>query len=996
MLSLRFRSLISTQNRGAVFLLTFMLICVNSAVFFGNPTLLPITSSPGVGPRPYGYEGPLPNWTTTVDPWGSFNVAYAYDAYVTWALGRGILPFWNPYQGLGQPFLANDLSSILYPPHLLHLLLPPAWWDAVYLLDWFLAAVFLYAYLRLMGIPTQAALVAGAAVYGSGFCPFSLTVREVPAVAAWWPLLLYGVERTLREPTWRWRYPVLAVAVYCTIVGGQPEVTFVSLLATLVYGLGRLVGQRQHIWRAMWAVVPGTLAGFLLAAPMLVNFAAYAFTAYSGHQVGSMMGQLSLGFSSLATYVFPYLYGRVHTIPFGLIDGWSWLLSPGWFPAIGVFLALVSLSSVLRRPSWGPVFLWGILIITAAKIWGLPGVSMLARLPLLERTIFPRYSAFLLVYTLAALAAYGASTVIQWEASRWRLWLGAWCVLVGGLFYLGAQPAWAVVWHSLVNSSATLTLFVFGGMGLVWAIGGPLGLWWLATRHPSAPMRLYFLASLGILLQGVAYAPNGYASPTYAVLSVSCFALYLLTMWALGSIHLMQSRRVLLSVGGLCVALPALGTVMAKVDGLPRRYNPLTPAPYLEQLLRLSGDNLYRSYSFDAALQPNFAVPFAVTSLDCIEVLMPVSSVTFMQRCLDRGAFPTFFAGNLSALRDPHFSALGEFWHNKRYFDLVAVKYLITRETNPFPVSYDTETFAARREPVALIQPLEMTISCPTDLLSSVQVLLSTYIRQNPGTATLKILSDDGTLLRQQTIDTSSLLDNAFQEFHFSPLPNVKDQRLRLRLEFVPTQPDSMIAAWIYPDSPQLGFALRMIAGHPQLTLVYEDPVAQVRVWENSSAVPRVFLAPQGMVVPSWQEAIAHLPDIPNLTRQVWIEQGPEMTSLWPEAQEPGKLLAFALEPNAVRIQYEAHTPGILTLTDSYAEGWHVILNGQEAPVLRVNGTFRGVRLEQAGKYEVHFWYRPPHWSLSVGLAVVGGLLLGWVSIVPLFYQAFRATQTCS
>src|SRR5262245_56031171 len=242
-----------------------MLICVNSAVFFGNRTLLPITSSPSIGPIAHGYEGPLPSWTTTVDPWGSFNIGYAYDAYVTWALGKGILPFWNPYQGLGQPFLANDLSMILYPPRWLHLLLPPAWWDALYLLSWFLAAVFLYAYLRLMGIPVEAALVAGAAIYGSGFFSFSLTIREVHAVAAWWPLLLYGIERSLRQPTWRWRHVVLAVAVYCTIMGGQPEVMFVSLLAVLGYGLGRLIGQRQHLRQAVWAIVPGTLAGFLLA-----------------------------------------------------------------------------------------------------------------------------------------------------------------------------------------------------------------------------------------------------------------------------------------------------------------------------------------------------------------------------------------------------------------------------------------------------------------------------------------------------------------------------------------------------------------------------------------------------------------------------------------------------------------------------------------------------------------------------------------------------------
>ena len=43
------------------------------------------------------------------------------------------------------------------------------------------------------------------------------------------------------------------------------------------------------------------------------------------------------------------------------------------------------------------------------------------------------------------------------------------------------------------------------------------------------------------------------------------------------------------------------------------------------------------------------------------------------------------------------------------------------------------------------------------------------------------------------------------------------------------------------------------------------------------------------------------------------------MTTTWPEAQSPGELLSFSLAPNAVRVQYQARTPGILTLTDSYA-----------------------------------------------------------------------------
>jgi uncharacterized membrane protein YfhO len=121
---------------------------------------------------------------------------------------------------------------------------------------------------------------------------------------------------------------------------------------------------------------------------------------------------------------------------------------------------------------------------------------------------------------------------------------------------------------------------------------------------------------------------------------------------------------------------------------------------------------------------------------------------------------------------------------------------------------------------------------------------------------------------------------------------------------------------------------------------------------------------------------LARLPGTVDLTRHVWIEQGPEMEVPWPETQSPGEVLSFTLAPNEVQVQYRAETSGILTLTDSYAEGWQVALNGQEVPLLRVDGVFRGVRIEKPGTYAVQFWYRPPYWTPSLGVAGVGVLLV--------------------
>jgi hypothetical protein len=473
------------------------------------------------------------------------------------------------------------------------------------------------------------------------------------------------------------------------------------------------------------------------------------------------------------------------------------------------------------------------------------------------------------------------------------------------------------------------------------------------------------------LLQGAAYTPSGYTWQTYAILSAVNLGLYALVVLVIGLLRTVRLHPLLVMAGWLCVALPSLGAALLMPYGLAARYNPLTPAPFLTRLITEQRTNLYRSYSLDFALQGNFAAPFAITSLNSLEAVVLADSAAFMTRYLDRGQSPLMFL----AYGVP--DVLTEFWHNhKRYFDLIGVKYLITQGTNPHPVLYDTETVGGKKDATPLFKPVEMSIVCPTDSLSSIHVALVTYARKNPGTVTLSLFGDDGAPLRQRALDAASLLDNSFQEFQFPPLQGMKDRPLHLRLEFAPAQPDAIIGTWTYHDQPALGFAMHITDPRPELTLLYEAPESQVRVWENHTAGPRVFLAPRGTVAVSGQEALARLADIPDLARQVWIEQEPEMTTTWPETQSPGELLSFSLTPNTVSLRYEARTSGVLTLADSYEDGWRATLNGREVPVLRVDGVFRGIRIKEPGTYEVYFWYRPPYWTPSLGIAGVGVLLV--------------------
>jgi len=89
------------------------------------------------------------------------------------------------------------------------------------------------------------------------------------------------------------------------------------------------------------------------------------------------------------------------------------------------------------------------------------------------------------------------------------------------------------------------------------------------------------------------------------------------------------------------------------------------------------------------------------------------------------------------------------------------------------------------------------------------------------------------------------------------------------------------------------------------------------------------------------------------------------------------------------RLALEVHCerPGILVLSEAYYPGWRATVNGQDAPIYKVNGTFRGVRVD-AGDNAVLMVYTPTMLrvgciaSLATAVACVAGLCV-WAHSSP-------------
>ena len=87
------------------------------------------------------------------------------------------------------------------------------------LINWLLAAFFVYLLGRWLRFGRHGALISGLGVFAAGFFPVFLPVRSVAGTIAWFPFMLYAVERSFRQPNWRWRHISLAAGTYLSCDG---------------------------------------------------------------------------------------------------------------------------------------------------------------------------------------------------------------------------------------------------------------------------------------------------------------------------------------------------------------------------------------------------------------------------------------------------------------------------------------------------------------------------------------------------------------------------------------------------------------------------------------------------------------------------------------------------------------------------------------------------------------------------------------------------------
>ncbi len=343
---------------------------------------------------------------------------------------HGHLPWWNYFEGLGQPLAGEMQAASLFPLTL--------WFALPAGLLWFhisleiIAGISTYFLAKRLGVPIIFATAAGCLFALNG--TFSWVGNAVLNPIAFLPMLLLGIEmiydssQTKNNRGWY----LAAIAIALAFYAGFPEVAYFNGLFALGWAATRLFSvPRDSRLRAVGRLGIGGGVGLLLSLPILVPFADFTKVANLGHHTAAIDGTAHISIHAVQMFFDPYVHGTLFS---NLNVASIWGGIGGYFTASVGALALLGLfGSRLRSlriylAAWTLIGLCGAWnFLELRKVWNL--------IPLIENVSFGRYIMSSCELSFILLAAFGLMDLVE-SARAKRLFLVTTSVMLLGLIWI--------------------------------------------------------------------------------------------------------------------------------------------------------------------------------------------------------------------------------------------------------------------------------------------------------------------------------------------------------------------------------------------------------------------------------------------------------------------------------------------------------------------------------------------------------------------------------
>ena len=453
--------------------------------------------------------------TFVVRDYGFF--AYPLACFQQQCFHHGELPFWDPYNNCGVPFLAQWNTMPLYPPALIYLLLPLTWSLSFFCLLhlWFAGFGMFFLARRWTG-NNFAAAFAGVAFSFNGLSLNLLMWPSHMATFSWMPWVVLTVELAWRCGGQKIILAALVGAMQ--MLGGGPETILLTWLLLLALWIQQFIagggdapspatsatGAAQLRPAMLWRFPLVVLLVTALTAAQLLPF--LDLSAHSQRSVGYADTRWSMPGWGWMSFLVPMVHGSTRTEGVFFQYGQSWTSS--YYLGIGtLWLALLALWMVRERRVWllGGATMLALIFAFGENTFVYPAVRKI--IPQLSFVTYPVKYLTLVTFLMPLLAAF-AITRLQSLRSEEKMnfkkhliFIGVilFALLAGILFWAWRFPFPTDDVHATLFNGLSRAFFLLLTGGLLFLLtleAGPglrriaplllIVVAWLERLHPRA------------------------------------------------------------------------------------------------------------------------------------------------------------------------------------------------------------------------------------------------------------------------------------------------------------------------------------------------------------------------------------------------------------------------------------------------------------------------------------------------------------------------------
>jgi len=457
--------------------------------------------------------------------WGTPALQFVPWQVTAWAQFRqGIIPLWNPLNGMGTPLLANYQLAWFYPPT--WLVWPFAEWGGAPWVAWadtllvmlhtIWAGIGMAMLLRRLGVDPLGQTIAGLAFSLSGYFVARAGFFSMIWAGAWLPWVIYSASaiaapgKVIQNTSTRLIPYSLILTLTMQLLAGHAQFTWYTILlaaAWLLVGGWQKSGWRGSLVALARLAVAGIIAAVLSAIQLLPTAEYLLLSQRSTAYNAEMAFTYSFWPWRLLTLLAPNFFGSP-------AQGDYWGYASYWEDAvyIGIVPLFLAFSSLLRRkrpeqesiPTVLKWFLW--IVALVGFIFALGNNTPIYLWLYHHITTFDMFQAparwmLWVVFALCVLAGLGAH---QWRRLSGRQVKRLRRILVG-LFavVLGAVVAWIFIPQiepTFIKSTALAGLWALGAGVLLLVMG--------RMRRSAWELALITWVSLDLLVAGCSFNPT--------------------------------------------------------------------------------------------------------------------------------------------------------------------------------------------------------------------------------------------------------------------------------------------------------------------------------------------------------------------------------------------------------------------------------------------------------------------------------------------------------